>query len=201
MVRRQSSPLGSWLSTLGAVAVLAAAVGFLVPKQTSVDRSAYFARSEKELWGAISGFAEQATWRSGVNRVFALPDRDGHPCWREIGENGALEYSVIGFTPPHHMMLQFSTPGGSFRGSWTFKIEREEAGSRLTIAETGELDGVLRRILYLTVLDRSTEIDRYLIELGANFGETTVPEGQTPARRSSGGAPDLGTALGLQPTR
>ena len=194
MPRRRPGNARSWPGTILAFAIAVASVGFLIPSSHVRSRTAVYPVEAKELWTAVSSFADQSGWRDGVDRVFALPDRDGHPTWRETGRDGTREFEVVTETPPRHMVLSFS--GDELHGTWTFQIGEEEGGARLTLTEAGSVPGVAARVLAYAVDGRGDVLDAFLEDLGGRFG-ASVEIGVIGGSSDAGAAPDLGRFFGL----
>lgn len=195
MPRRRPGNARSWPVTILAFAVAVASVGFLIPSSHVRSRTAVYSVDAKELWTAISSFDEQSGWRDGVDRVFALPDRNGHATWRETGAEGTREFEVVSETPPRHMVLGFTSD--ELHGTWTFQVNEEDSGgARLTLTETGSVPGLPGRLLAYTLDLRGDALDAYLQDLGGRFGGVVEIEVIGTAA-DAGAAPDLGRLFGL----
>ena len=61
-------------------------VGMLLPKAHVASRKARFDQPPQVVWEAITDFAGQVSWRSGLSKVERLPDREGNAVWRETSK-------------------------------------------------------------------------------------------------------------------
>jgi uncharacterized protein YndB with AHSA1/START domain len=175
------------LIAVAAVAVLIALValiGSLLPKGHVASRSAKFRQSPEAVWKAITDVASFPSWRSDVQRVEMLPDRDGRPVWKEISRRGALTLEVVEWKPPERLVGRIADPDLPFGGTWTYEIAGTNGGSTLTITERGEIYNPLFRFLARAVFGYHATMEAYLRALGKKFGEDVTPV-PSPAESTS----------------
>jgi ABC-type amino acid transport substrate-binding protein len=170
MVRRSSSKISSWVSTVAALAVIVAVVAFLVPETTTTSRMCSYNTGDGDLWYAISNLRDYPSWRSSVTEVTELPARNGKDVWRVKSADDTRDYTVTATDKYVSMTLQFTNEEQAFTGTWTFRVSGDDNRGQVTIVESGRIDGLLPRIMNLS-RDRTIELDTYLVDLGARFGE------------------------------
>ncbi len=150
-------------------------IGSLVPREHVVSRAATFRATPEALYGAIAAVAEQPGWREEVESVEVLPPRDGKLAFREHSSMGDVTFVVEVDEPGVRRVVRIADEDLPYGGTWTFRLESREAGTRLTITEEGFVDPALYRFLGKFVFGYSSTIDGYLKALGEKFGEKVEP--------------------------
>lgn len=130
--------------TLSLLLALAWGIGSRLPRHHTATLSRELPVLASTLWAAVVDLERWPEWRSGVESVDRLPDRDGKPAYREIGSNGTLVYVVEEVEPPVRMVVRV-VDNPDFGGTWTYEIESVDRGTRLEITEEGEISSPLFR--------------------------------------------------------
>lgn len=173
-----------WVLIVAAVVVgliaLLALIGALSPRRHQACGSARLRQAPEAVWAAITAFADAPSWRTELKSVELLPDRGGKTCYREISSMGPLTLVVESAEPPRRLVTRIDDPELPFGGSWTFRLEPDGGGTRLTITENGEVRNIFFRALSRTVFRPDATLKGYLRALGRKFGETIEPEAGTP---------------------
>lgn len=167
------------LMVLGVIVGLVATVlivGALIPKGHVASRSARFQQPPEVLWEAMTDFASHPTWRTGLERMEPLPEREGRPLWREMGRYGPITYEVVESSPPTRLVTRIADPELPFGGTWTYEIASRDGSSTVTITEEGEIYNVIFRFMARFVFGYTATMEQYLVDLGKRFGEEVVPE-------------------------
>lgn len=164
----------TWLLAAGAVMVgliLAATVwGALLPREHHAHRSARFAQPPAALWTVIADPLAAPAWRPDVAAVEALPAVGGRARWKEIGGD-AITYELVADEPPARRVVRIADDALPFGGSWTYALEADGEGARLTITEDGEVRNPLFRFLARYAFGHGGTMEAYLRALGRRFGE------------------------------
>ena len=164
----------SWVVAGGAMLLLLAGIGFLLPAGQMVRRSAVLDRPPTEVWAVVSDVEAHGTWRRDVDRVFALPDRNGHVAWRAVSERGETTFEVVSDTP-RRLVLAVSDEDAWFRGTLTWELHENGVGgadgTRVELVESGEVSNVLMRFATRTFLDRGAGLEELLQDLAGAVGE------------------------------
>ena len=158
------------LGVIAALIAVMAIVGSLMPKGHTASRTAVINQTPEALWATITDCAAFPQWRKDVKSVEVLPDRDGHKVWREDGKNGKMALEVVEASPPSRLVMRIADPG-PFGGTWTYQIEPNGAGSRITITENGEVYNPIFRFMSKMFFDQASTIETYLTALGRKYGE------------------------------
>ena len=172
-----------------ALILLVGIVGALLPGRYAVVESARYRQPPPVVWAAVSDLAALPSWDPLVQRMERLPDRDGHPVWREHNGDGSITYEVAEAVPPRRLVLAVLANDAPFRGTWTFDLApgpSGEGGSRLTLSARGRIDNPFFRFLVRFVYGSDRALDVYLSALGRRLGERVQP---SPAPHRSLPAP------------
>lgn len=163
------------VGTLVVLFILVLAAGAMVEREHSASRSAVYQRPPQDVWEAITDVEAMPEWRSNVDSVERLPDRDGNPVWSENGSTGPLPMERVEAVPERRLVLRIADPALPFGGTWTYELEPADGGTRLTITEDGHVDNVLFRFMSRFVFGYTSTLETYLRDLGRHFGEEVEP--------------------------
>jgi hypothetical protein len=155
----------------GLVAVMAAVwlIGSQLPVEHLATTSAEYAYPPEIVWTVISDIPEMPTWRSAVDIVDRLPDRNGRLSWRETGIYGSVSLELEEALPPLRMVTRITDPDLPYGGRWIYELEPLGHGSRLTITENGEIYNPAFRFLARFVFGYTGTMERYLEDLAARL--------------------------------
>ena len=158
------------------VAALVCAIGYMLPKSHVASTSARFAAPPDSIWASLTDVAAFPNWRPGLSRVELLPDENGQPGWRELGEHDAVTYRVIEAVPPRRLVTRIADQNLPYGGSWTYDLTPDGSGTRLTITENGEVYNPIFRFVSRFVMGYTSTMEGVLRALGTRHGETVAPE-------------------------
>jgi hypothetical protein len=176
-----NSEMAKWLRSLLllspiaalALVLLAGLVGALLPSRHRVTESAHYRQEPAAVWAVLSDFAALPAWDPLVQRMERLPDRGGHPVWREHNGDGSATYEIAESIPPRRQVLAVLANDAPFRGTWTFDLAPgppPEGGSRLALTARGEVGNPFFRFLLRFVYGSDRALDVYLTALGRRLG-------------------------------
>ena len=149
--------------------VVISTMGMMLPETHVAVASAAFHHSQEEVWKVISGPPD---WRPDVTRFERLPERDGHPMWREYSSDGkSIAYELVTSEPPRKMMTRIAEKDLPYRGTWIYDLDPEGKGSRLTITEAGSIHNPIFRFVSHYVMGQTATIDAYLRNLSRKLGD------------------------------
>lgn len=145
---------------LVALIALAAIVGMFMPKGHVATHDMRLPQPPDSVWAVITDFAKQPEWFSEVKSSERAGDVNGHPAWRENygGFTAVMETSV--WEPPRRLVRVLHSDNSGFRGSWTWELSPDGAGTRLVITERGEVDNPLFRLMG-ALMDQSATARKY----------------------------------------
>jgi hypothetical protein len=170
--------IGIVVGVLLGVLALAAIVGATLPKGHVARRAAHIAKMPDELWATMIDFGAATSWRSDVSNVEMLPLRDGHTVFRETTRQGPVTFEVVEQIAPRRLLVKVADRDAPFSGTWTYLLEPEAAGTRVTITERGEVPNPIFRLLSKLFFDPHTSMERYLVALGRRHGQEITVEAQ-----------------------
>jgi len=170
-----------WLLTIGlglviVFLVLVWVLGGRLPQAHRAVVSARYTQSPAQVWATITNMLMAPNWRSGVRQIERLPDRDGRHVWVEVGRRRRLplEFEVV--EPERHLISHIHGEHLPFGGSWTYELEPDADGCRLTLTEQGEIYSPALRFFAHHVFGYDANMRRYLEDLGKKFGAKVTPE-------------------------
>jgi uncharacterized protein YndB with AHSA1/START domain len=164
------------VGALVAVVVLVVAIGAMLPKGHVARHSAVFAQPPERVWGTITDFAGQASWRSDIKSVEPAPERNGKQVWRELSTRGdAVPYETTEMDPPRRLVRTIADPKLPYGGRWIYELAPAPGGTRLTITEEGEVYNPVFRVVS-RFMDMSATMKAYLVALGKHYGESPTLE-------------------------
>lgn len=173
MNKLQKLTLWALLAVVGATA-LAAVIGMFLEPSHVASRQAVLARPPDEVWQVITRFDRTPQWRTNVDVVEI---ESGDPIrFVEVGPQGPIPMEVTEQERPHRLVLMVADPSLPFSGSWTFELEPEGGGTRLTVTERASIDNPLYRFAARVFMDPAATAETYLVDLGRHLGQEVVPE-------------------------
>lgn len=122
-------------------------IGALTPREHTASVAQVHAATPQQVWDAITGFADMASWREGVTRVEVLEPVDGKRRVREHTRFGPLGYELEVEDPPRKLVARILDTDRGFGGTWTYEIREVPDGAELRITERGFIDNRLFRFL------------------------------------------------------
>ena len=157
-------------------------VGMAQPVDHVASSRATYAAPPSEVWSAIADFESWPAWNSAFDTVERLPDVDGHPAWRFDGGFGEMPMAVTEVVEGQRMVTRIPEDAGiGYHGTWTYVVEADGAGTRVTVTEDGSVPSVLFRGVGALFFDHHMAMNAFLVDLGGRFGETIEPQELDPA--------------------
>ncbi len=106
--------------------------GAMLPVKHQVQGVATVHQNPEFVWNLVADAEKQPKWRPKVVRVERLPDRDGHPVWREYYKNGQkLAFETIASDPPRRLVRKI-VDESAFGGEWEICLTAHRRGYRST---------------------------------------------------------------------
>ena len=159
---------------LALVVALAAVIGSRLGQSHRASVSKSFPVPADAIWSAITDIENFPSWRAGVTRVERLPDRNGYPAWVEEGRSGRMPLAAERMEPPRVLVVRIADPKLPFGGTWTYEITPEGTGSRLTIAEDGEIYNPLFRFMARFIFGYEATLRSYIASLEKRLAGSQV---------------------------
>ncbi len=152
--------------------ILVGVAGFLLPEEHQASRTLRTKQSAQAIWDAINDHASEPQWRSDLESVASLGERDGKPVWRENYKGGDhLTLITTESRPPSRMVRELTDIDGPFSGRWEIDIAPTPNGSEVKITEIGRVSNPFFRFVSKYLIGHTTGIEAYLKGLAGSFGE------------------------------
>lgn len=166
---RRSSVAWIWV----AAAALAVFVGgLLLPEHYDITRRLVLSRTPEAVWFALTDSAAVRRWRTDLIDLQRLAERNGHPAWREIRDDGiGVVVESVAWDPPVHLLTVRTPEQQATTTEWEYTIERVPEGVALTLTERGRIENPVRRFLVQFFAGARGNLDRQLGGLAAYFDE------------------------------
>jgi hypothetical protein len=155
---------------------IAGFIGSLLPRTHVASRSILVHRPPEEVYTVVRDFGSAPKWRSDVTQVEVRQRQGGPLQFREVGENGTVNYELVEDVPAQRIITRIIDTNLGYSGQWTYIFTSEAGGTRVTIREDGEVSNVLFRFMSRYVFGQTATIDGYLRSLAKHFGESATPQ-------------------------
>ena len=160
-------------SIVGLVLILAI-VGATLPRDHVASTTAVIPSPPPAVWRAITDVASAPQWRD-VKRVEVLSTPRDTLRWREVSTFGGITYQLQEAASPRRFVTRIADTDKGFGGTWTYEIEPDANGSRVTITERGFVTNPLFRFMSRYVFGYYGAQEDYLRALGKKFGAQVTP--------------------------
>jgi hypothetical protein len=145
--------------------------GLLLPEEHHASRTIVTKQPPQAIWETINDHANEPKWRSDIDSVIALGERNGKPVWQEKYKDGnTLQLMTTESRSPVRMVREIAEEG-PFSGRWEIDIQPTQAGSNVTITEVGKVPNPVFRFVSKYVIGHTTQMEKYLTNLAGKFGE------------------------------
>jgi uncharacterized protein YndB with AHSA1/START domain len=165
------------LAILVGIFVLIVLIGSFLPRRHVVARTLKTARSPEEVWQVITDYEAVPTWHKDVKAVARLPDRNGHPVWRETYKgNYPIQLEITEAVAPRRLVRAIADEKGPFSGCWEFDMVPEDGGCRVTLTERGDIANPFFRFMARLFMDPALYLVMYLRALAVRLGDQPAIE-------------------------
>ena len=159
------------LGILVFILVAIALAGAMLPQEHTVTRSIVLKQSPEMLWAVITDHANEPKWRTDVESVTRLADRNGREMVEEKYKKGdTMKIETVESQPPTRLVRDV-VDNPIFSGRWTYELTQENGGTRVSITEHGSVPNPVFRLVSRFVIGQTTSLDRFLTALAGKFGE------------------------------
>ncbi len=163
--------LGLVMAFIVAILLVVLVGGLLLPEEHNASRTLVTKQPPQTIWDTINDHANEPKWRSDIESVTSLGERNGKPVWQENYKDGnTLALMTTESRPPTRMVREIAEEG-PFSGRWEIDIQPTPAGSNMTITEVGKVPNPFFRFVSKYVIGHTTQMEKYLTNLAGKFGE------------------------------
>ncbi len=146
--------------------VMALLVGGLVtPREHVVARSVRLAVPPLAVWETIRDVARYADWRDELESVDVLEPEDGLARWQEVSTSRTITFGASVDEPRSRFAARILDEDLPFTGEWTWTVEPDGAGARVTLTECGQVGNPALRFIAAHLIGHTKSIDRCLRDL------------------------------------
>lgn len=154
---------------IAALVIVVVVIGARLPQHHEAMRSLRIDAPPDSIWATLIDVSGYPAWRRDVHRVEILPGADGRRAWREHQSDKpndkGIAFEMVDASPPRHLVTRITDRSLPFGGAWEYEIAPDGNGSRVTIAEHGEIYNPVFRFVSRFVLGYTGPIDAYLSAL------------------------------------
>lgn len=146
------------------------AVGTMLPAEHSVSVSRRVAGSQAEVWSVLSEPGRYPEWRTEVREVTVTSYHEGLArSWRETTAEGTLTYRTVEADSPRGLVVEIADEHLPYGGRWTYGLEPDRDGTRVTITEDGIVRDPFFRFFSRFVFGHETTARDFLESLDAQM--------------------------------
>ncbi len=146
--------------------------GFLLPEEHHASRTLVTKQSQQTIWDTINDHANEPKWRSDIESVTSLGEREGKAVWQENYQDGnKLALITTESKPPKRIVRELTDLEGPFSGRWEIEIQPTPTGSNVKIAEIGKVSNPFFRFISKYIIGHTTQMEKYLKGLAEKFEE------------------------------
>jgi uncharacterized protein YndB with AHSA1/START domain len=149
--------------------------GFSIEPDHVAKRTVTLKAAPDVVYKAIADFEKHGEWRPDIKKIERLPDKDGHPQWKETNGFGVIALEQTEADAPKKLVTRITDPDLPFGGTWTYELAAEGGGTRVSITEKGTVKNPVFRFMSRFVFGYTATLDSFLKDLGKKGGEEVTP--------------------------
>jgi uncharacterized protein YndB with AHSA1/START domain len=153
-----------------ALGLIITIVGWLLPVAHVASASATVSGSPQDVFEVVTQVEKYPTWWNDISRVEMLPPESGRTRFRQHDATGSVVMEVMESTAPSRFVTRIADPEQPFGGTWTWEIEPQGTGARVTVTERGEIYNPLFRFMARFVFGYTSTMESHLAALAARVG-------------------------------
>ena len=162
------------LFVMGAIVAVICALlvgGLLTPRKHVASRSITLRAAPDLVWSAVHDVARYGEWRHEIEDSSVVDAEQPQLRWREISTRGSVTFGVTVDEPPHRFAARILDDDLPYSGEWTWQVDAELHGTRVTITERGEIGNPVFRFIGAHLTGYTRSIDTYLNGLARHVGD------------------------------
>jgi len=163
---------------IGLVAIIAVAfiVGLLLPRDHRASSRITLKSAPGQVWPVVRDLSSLVGTWSELKSARRVPEASGKEVWEQNAGGFDMRLIVEEASEPSRMVTRIdAATDAAFGGTWTYRLDPAEGGTRLTVTEDGYVSNPLFRVM-MKAMGVHRTVDGYLVALGQKLGETVRPE-------------------------
>lgn len=159
-------------------------VGASISRHYTVTVAGSLKSSPKKIWETLIDVDAYSTWRSDLQSVDRLPDKDGRLCWIENSKFGRSRIEVEENQPNLHLVTRIVEGNTPFEGSRVIEIQAQDAEegkdtvtTRILLTDNLEIANPFMRFINHFFIGQKAPATTYLKDLGHKLGQDVQIEG------------------------
>jgi len=160
---------------LAALVAVVALVGLLLPRGHVATCAVRVPQPPQTVWDVLADHAAWPAWAPGVKSMERDGERDGRPVWRMVSRQGAMPWVIEVDDAPRRRVTRIVDDGLAFGGTWTWTIEADGAGSRVTLTEDGFIRNPAFRTIARFAFGHHATLTSFLRALARRTGDADAP--------------------------
>jgi uncharacterized protein YndB with AHSA1/START domain len=148
---------------LVAAATTVTAVGYALPVAHVATQDVLVNAAPEAVFARISDPARYREWRPDLDSVELLGSEPLR--WREHSGGDAITYEEVERSAASRFVTRIADKDLPFGGTWTWELQPEGTGTRVTITERGEVYNPVFRFMSRFVFSRTATMERVLRQL------------------------------------
>jgi uncharacterized protein YndB with AHSA1/START domain len=143
--------------------------GRTLPPEHEASRSVHVAAAPADVFALLADVRAIPRWRKTVRSVQTIAETP-RVRFRERGAQGTLELEIEQSVAPSRLVLRTAPVRRMiFSGTWTFELDLDGDGTRVTLTERGTVHAPIARLFAAYALGHATHVERTLAALTAHF--------------------------------
>jgi len=164
--------IGTVVGLLVFVALVLIGVGTSLPVEHHSTCSTDLKTPVHQLWTTVYDVGD-SSWRPEITRVEQPAPGAASDTWVEVDRYGhSIKFERVSAEPDHRLEIRIADQTAPFGGTWTYEFSPQPAGTRVSIAEDGQIYNPVFRLVSRYVMGYSAPMRAYLTDLGKHFGQS-----------------------------
>lgn len=156
--------------------VVGSLVGMLLPRDHVARMAISLLSPPERVWALVSDVGGTARWRTDIVKVEMKKGGGDTIRFVESSGRGEVTFEVESQNPPRRQVTRIVDEGQPFGGTWTWELEPQDGGTRLTLVEAGFIKPPLFRVLGKLFFKPTATMEAYLRALAKALDETATPQ-------------------------
>lgn len=142
------------------VVALVTAIGYALPQDHVASMTRQVPMPPPAVFARITDVERYPDWRKDVERVEVMSRTPLK--WREGSGGDTITFEIVESAPDRRVVSRIADPDLPFGGSWTYELQPDGTGTRVTITERGEVYNPIFRFLSRFVFGHTATMEKVL---------------------------------------